>query len=289
MPETWTTLVAADRLAERLDAPRLVVVDCRFDLMNPARGRQDYLAGHVPGAVYAHLDDDLAAPVTAASGRHPLPSPDTFTATLRRLGIDNDSQVVAYDGGPGGIAARLWWMLRWLGHDAVAVLDGGFAAWTAGGHALERDVPAPPAGRCTPQPRPGAVLSTAELEDGLRSAGAPLLVDAREAARYRGDSEPIDSVAGHVPGALNFPYVGNLGPDGRWRRPAALRAAWDDLLGAAPPDGWAVMCGSGVTACHLALSAELAGLPPPRLYAGSWSEWIRDPDRPREPAGAGGR
>lgn len=288
MTDPCTTLIDVASLAARLAEPGLVVVDCRFDLLDPARGRQDYRAGHIPGAVYAHLDDDLAAPVTAETGRHPLPEVDDFAATLRRLGVSADSQVVAYDGGPGGIAARLWWMLRWLGHDAVAVLDGGFAAWQAAGGVLRSGEESRSSGDFRPRPQPGRVLTTAELAAAVGSEAMPRLVDAREAARYRGDSEPIDSVAGHVPGAVNFPFADNLREDGLWRSPAQLRAAWRSALGGEPEAGWAVMCGSGVTACHLALSAARAGLPPPRLYAGSWSEWIRDRARPRVPDGAGG-
>ena len=288
MTDSYDTLIDVGDLERLLETRRPVIVDCRFDLLNPGKGREDYLAGHLPGAVYAHLDEDLAAPVTPDSGRHPLPDVDAIGATLRRLGVTNDRQVVVYDGGPGGIAARCWWMLRWLGHDAVAVLDGGFAAWQAAGLPLEQGERRPEAGDFRPRPRPGWVLTTAELVRGLGGDRMPLLVDAREAPRFRGDSEPIDSAAGHVPGAINFPYPRSLREDGRWRPPAELEAEWLSCLGKAPEAGWAVMCGSGVTACHLALSAERAGLPPPRLYAGSWSEWIRDPARPRAAGRAGG-
>ncbi len=282
---TYTKLISVAQLADGLSRPGLRVVDCRFDLFEPSRGRRDYVAGHIPTAVYAHLDDDLAAPVTPDSGRHPLPDPASFAATLERLGVSDDSQVVAYDGGPGALAARLWWMLKWLGHESVAVLDGGFAAWRAAGRELERGTPPAPArGSFRPRPRMERVLGTAELAAALDDGRAPTLIDAREAARFRGESEPIDSAAGHVPGALNFPFAQNIGADGRWRTPAELRTAWEALLGDTPLEDWAVMCGSGVTACHLALSADLAGLPGPRLYAGSWSEWIRDPARPRVPA-----
>ncbi|MDZ7643664.1 MAG: sulfurtransferase [Woeseiaceae bacterium] len=283
----WQHLISVADLAANLEQPGWRVVDCRFDLEDPDRGRAEFAAGHVPGAVYAHLDHDLAGPVSAESGRHPLPDPAAFAATVAGWGISNDSQVVAYDGGPGALAARLWWMLRWLGHDRVAVLDGGYAAWEAAGEPVETAFRQPAGGSFRGQPRRGATVETAEIEARLAAtpaAASPLpLVDAREPGRFAGREEPIDPVAGHVPGALNFPFAQNLSGDGRWRPGRALAADWQRLLGADPPRDWAVMCGSGVTACHLALSAAVAGLPAPRLYVGSWSKWIRDPRRPTAP------
>lgn len=282
----FTSLIPVAELSRHLNAANWRVVDCRFDLTNAAKGRSDYQQAHIPGAVYAHLDDDLAAPVTPDSGRHPLPPVADFVATLERLGISSQTQVIAYDAAGGGIAARLWWMLRWLGHDAVAVLDGGFAAWREAGLPVDAASVSPPAGSFEPRPRREWVLATHELADAVAAGRPPALIDAREPARFNGEQEPIDSVAGRIPGAKNFPFAQNLQPSGLWRGATELQTAWQALFaGQSPTAGWTVMCGSGVTACHLALSAERAGLPPPRLYAGSWSEWIRDPARPR----AGGR
>ncbi len=279
----YSTVISVDQLAACLGQPGVNVVDCRFDLLAPGRGYQDYLAGHVPGAVYANLDHDLSAPVTADSGRHPLPRAEEFVQTLARLGIANGNQVIAYDGANGAIAARLWWMLRWLGHERVAVLDGGYAAWREQGQAIEPGPVQAAAGHFEAQERSDWVLDTAELVNALAHGPTPMLVDAREAARFKGEQEPIDRVAGHIPGARNLPLANSLDAHGQWRDAAELRDMWQSALAGTPPPGWAVMCGSGVTACHLALSAERAGLPPPRLYAGSWSEWIRDPGRPTVP------
>lgn len=283
-------LVRIEELQAHLRAPGWRVVDCRFELTSPGKGRADYLAGHIPGAVYADLDRDLAAPVTAGSGRHPLPDADTFARTLGRLGIARDTHVVAYDQASGAIAARLWWMLRWLGHPSVRLLDGGFAAWQREGLPLETASPAVEAVTYEGRPDDRMIVTTGEIAQALATGSVPVLVDARDQARFAGRTEPIDAVAGHVPGALNFPFGTNLNAEGYWRSSDELRKAWEALDGLAqgPADpassaesgSWAVMCGSGVTACHLAVSAGLAGLAPPRLYAGSWSEWIRDPERP---------
>ncbi len=279
----YTTLISAADLIANAEQPAWRILDCRFSLTQPEQGRQDFAAGHIPGSQYAHLDLDLASAVTPDSGRHPLPEPAVFEATLQQWGISNDSQVIAVDDGSGAIAARLWWLLRWLGHDAVAVLDGGLAAWQAAGGALVRSPSTWPAGRFRGRPRPNQLASTAEIVRRLDS-GQPLqLVDARAPERFAGTVEPLDTVAGHIPGALNFPFAQNIADDGCWRPPADLRQRWLALLGGEPDDDWAVMCGSGVTACHLVLSATYAGLREPRLYAGSWSEWIRDPARPVAP------
>jgi thiosulfate/3-mercaptopyruvate sulfurtransferase len=256
------------------------IVDCRFSLLEPEKGREDYREGHIPGAVYAHLDEDLAAAPTATSGRHPLPDPDAFIETLRRLGISNDSRVVAYDDGSGGVATRLWWMLRWLGHDQAAVLDGGFAAWLALGMPVSRQEPALQRGDFTGRPDNRMAITTAELQTRQTGSERYVLVDARDARRFRGESEPIDPVAGHIPGAVNLPFNASLDESGSWKSATELRELWADAVPDAGAGEWAVMCGSGVTACHLVLSALRAGLSEPRLYAGSWSEWIRDEDRP---------
>ena len=287
------TLIDVDSLQELLGNPRLAIIDCRFDLLNPDAGRKAYLEAHIPGARYVDLNRDLSAPVGAHTGRHPLPAPHTFAARLGQLGIGKHTQVVAYDDANGSFAARLWWMLRWLGHDAVAVLDGGFKEWNADGGELQSGEVAghaPLDGRghghahvehLPPHPNPGAVLSTADVEQALRNPKAnALLVDARAKERYAGQAEPIDSVAGHIPGAVNHPFTANLDADSRFLPAAELRRRWQELLAGRQAAQVIAMCGSGVTACHNLLSLEIAGLTGAKLYAGSWSEWIRDPQRP---------
>jgi thiosulfate/3-mercaptopyruvate sulfurtransferase len=273
------TLIAAETLAGLLGDPRLRVFDCRFDLARPEDGRRRYLDEHLPGAVYADLNRDLAAPVTPGSGRHPLPAPADFAARLRHWGVSRDSQVVAYDDGNGMYAARLWWMLRWLGHDAVAVLDGGMRRWLQLGLPLDDGIPVPSPGDFVAHPRPDAVADAAAV---LAATGDPArrILDARAAERYRGEVEPIDAVAGHVPGARNHPFGLSLDAQGGFLGPEALRAALAVSLAGTPPDRAIAMCGSGVSACHLLLALEHAGLPGARLYAGSWSEWSSDPSRP---------
>jgi thiosulfate/3-mercaptopyruvate sulfurtransferase len=275
----FQTLIDADSLQDLLGNPTLAVVDCRFDLMNPEAGRQAYLRAHIPGARYADVNRDLAGPVGAHTGRHPLPAPDIFATWLGAIGIGNDTQVIAYDDANGSFAARLWWMLRWVGHGAVAVLDGGFKAWTARGGALQSGDPANRTERFTPRIDAKAVLSTAELERALRDPKA-VLVDARAAERYSGAMEPIDPVAGHIPGAVNHPFTANLDADGRFLPAAELERRWRQRLQGKDAGNLVAMCGSGVTACHHLLSLEVAGLPGGKLYAGSWSEWIRHPRRP---------
>jgi len=280
----FKTLIDADSLQELLGRPRLAVVDCRFDLMSPEAGRQAYLRAHIPGARYADLNRDLSAPVGPHTGRHPLPLPEVFAGRLGAMGIGNDTQVVAYDEANGSIAARLWWMLRWLGHDSVAVLDGGFKAWTARGGPLQSGEADPAAAeraarQFTPRVDAGSVVSTAELERALQDLKA-VLVDARAQERYAGAVEPIDPVAGHIPGAVNHPFPANLGADGRFLPAAEIKRRWEERLPGADPKNLVAMCGSGVTACHNLLSLEVAGLTGGKLYAGSWSEWIRDPRRP---------
>ena len=266
-------------------AAEWVVIDCRFDLARPDWGRQAHSQARIPGALYAHLDHDLSGPVTPGSGRHPLPAPAALEATFSRFGIDESVQVIAYDQGPGAYAARLWWLLRWLGHSRVAVLNGGLAAWQQAGLPLSSGLPdaASRAPRRFVARAPlAAAVSTPELEQALPhiAAGRLLLVDARGADRFRGENETLDPVAGHVPGASNHPYMGNLDATGRFLPPAGLRALWEERLGARPASQLISMCGSGVTACHNLLALEAAGLPGAALYAGSWSEWIRDPARP---------
>lgn len=274
-----TTLIDVPTLASMLGAPGVVIIDCRFDLADTGKGEAGYLSGHIPGAVYAHLDRDLSAPKNGTNGRHPLPSPDLLRATFGRLGIGPDTQVIAYDQDAGMYASRLWWMLRWLGHDAVAVLDGGLAAWTAAGRGLIPGLEETTPRTFVGEPRDGALV-TAEEVLPLSEAGHARLVDARAPARFRGEQEPIDPVAGHIPGAVNHFYLQSMGEDGRFRSPEALRALWHASLGDTHADRVVCYCGSGVTACHDLLSMEVAGLRGARLYAGSWSEWVSDPTRP---------
>jgi thiosulfate/3-mercaptopyruvate sulfurtransferase len=277
---TFKTLIGVDSLQDLLGKPQLAVVDCRFDLMKPEAGRQAYMTAHIPGARYADLNRDLAAPIGPHTGRHPLPPPEAFALRLGAMGIGNNTQVVAYDESNGSIAARLWWMLRWLGHGAVAVLDGGFKAWTGRGGPLEAGESAPPrVERFTPVVDATAVVATAELEHTPRDPKT-LLVDARAPERYAGTVEPIDPVAGHIPGAVNHPFSANLRPDGRFLSAAELERRWQERFPGREFENLVAMCGSGVTACHNLLSLEVAGLTGGKLYAGSWSEWIRDPRRP---------
>jgi thiosulfate/3-mercaptopyruvate sulfurtransferase len=282
---SFTTLIGAALLRDLMDKPDVVIIDCRFDLANPEGGRLGFLQGHIPGARYADLNRDLSAPISATSGRHPLPAPADFAATLRCLGVGRDTQVIAYDDSAGAFAARAWWLLRWMGHQAVAVLDGGIKAWIGIGGRLESGqaapLPAAPRGEehRAPQVNGDAVIDAAGVAARLQDPGF-LLIDARAPERFLGSVEPIDSVAGHVEGAVNQPFSANLGADGRFLPAAQLRRLWQQRLAGREPEQVAAMCGSGVTACHNLLSLEVAGLRGAKLYAGSWSEWIRDPTRP---------
>ena len=277
----FTTLISTSDVAARLGDPSLIVVDVRHDLAQPdAWGENAYGQGHVPGARFAHLDRDLSAAKTGQNGRHPLPNPEACARVFGRLGIDASKQVVTYDQGPGMYAARLWWMLRWLGHDAVAVLDGGFAAWTREGLPVTTDVP--PVAPATFIARPTAATMDAGAINASLSSSAYLLLDARARERYRGDVEPLDPVAGHIPGALNRPYSENVDAEGRFKPVAALAADFDMILSGRSPQDVVHYCGSGVTACHNVLAMTHAGLGGSRLYAGSWSEWCSDPERPVE-------
>jgi thiosulfate/3-mercaptopyruvate sulfurtransferase len=276
---TYGPLIDVDTLARHIGEADWVVVDCRFTLTDPSAGRAAYDRGHLPGARYAHLDDDLARSPSSHEGRHPLPDPQRLAATLGRWGIDRNATVIAYDEASGAIAARLWWLLRWLGHARCAVLDGGLAAWVGSGRALQQTPPSfEPRRYDVRSAAKGAVVATHELAE--RQAAGDVLVDARAAPRYRGEQEPIDPKAGHVPGARNRPFSVNVTQTGAFRPPAELRAELTELLAGRDPSRVIAMCGSGVTACHLLLAMSVAGLEGGRLYAGSWSEWIRDPARP---------
>lgn len=274
----FTTLISVAELAARLDSPEWLVVDCRFDLARPAAGEIAYAAGHIPGAIYAHLDRDLAGPVTAQTGRHPLPAPQQFADTLSGWGLTRETQVVAYDADTGAYAARLWWLLRWAGHRKVAVLDGGFRAWTTAAMPTTTEPAHRVAAHYRVQPDRDAWLDTAQVAQRM---GQPdwRLLDARAAERFAGSVEPIDPVAGHVPGAMNHPFALNLDTNGTFLPARELRARLDKSQAGVADDRTVAMCGSGVTACHLLLAMEVAGKPGAKLYAGSWSEWIRDPAR----------
>lgn len=260
-----------------------IVVDCRFDLSDTDAGYRGYLEAHIPGAVYAHLDDDLSSPVTAISGRHPLPDMDKFAVFLARSGWQRGMSLVAYDNAGGAIAARLWWLMKHFGRDCAGLLDGGIASWQSAGYELESgQVTTASTTPASFNVRSEMVTSTAEIFDKLGS-NDKVLVDVRASERYSGQVEPIDSVAGHVPGSINFPLQLSLTQNGRFKPAQQIR---DDLLGLSkghPAKDVVYMCGSGVTACHTIFAAELAGLYGSKLYAGSWSEWIRDPSRPVEP------
>lgn len=271
-------LVSAADLASHLGDAAWVAVDCRHDLAKPDAGEAAYAAGHLPGAVFAHLDRDLSGPMTGRNGRHPLPDTATLAARLGCLGIGPDTMVVAYDDGPSMFAARLWWLLRWLGHERVAVLDGGLAAWKAEGHPLETARPQP-AAKVLPWKAALDVVSAGEVLENIERRGFQL-VDARAPDRFRGENETLDPVGGHIPGAVNRFFRDNLGSDGRFKPTAQLRDEWLALLGARSPGAVVHQCGSGVTACHNLLAMEVAGLSGSRLYAGSWSEWVSDPARP---------
>jgi thiosulfate/3-mercaptopyruvate sulfurtransferase len=275
----FQTLIGADSLQREMGNPALAVIDCRFDLLHPEAGREAYLKAHILRARYGDLNHDLSSPIQAHTGRHPLPLPEVFARRMGALGIGNDSQVVAYDEANGSFAARLWWLLRWIGHRRVAVLDGGLKAWRALGGDMQSGETLAPARLLTVRPQADAVASSADVERALLSPDTVLL-DARAAERFAGTVEPIDSVAGHIPGAVNHPFTSNLAADGRFLPAEELKSRWQARLGGEKPRQLLAMCGSGVTACHNLLSLEVAGLNGAKLYAGSWSEWIRDPRRP---------
>ncbi len=274
---TFTTLIgAAELMALHSSGAALVVLDCSFDLADPAAGERAFALGHVPGALYAHLDRDLAGSKTGANGRHPLPGRDAFAATLGRWRVAPGVQVATYDAQGGVYAARAWWMLRWMGHAAVAVLDGGVNAWCAQGAALSTQATLATPG--TPYPRAASLAPTVDAPSLLASLTKVCVLDARAAERFRGDVEPLDPVAGHIPGARNRFFKDNLQADGRFKPALELRAAFDGYGNT--PSQVVHQCGSGVTACHNLLAMAHAGLHGSVLYAGSWSEWCADPARP---------
>lgn len=280
---TFSTFIDAAALAEHLDDDGWVVVDCRFSLKDTEAGRAAWEAGTIAGSVYAHLDEDLSSPIVAGkTGRHPLPTVEDFAAKLGAWGIGNDTQVVAFDDMGGAFAARLWWMLRWLGHDAVAVLDGGLPAWTAAGHGSRPGVAPTGGATFVPKPHPELLVDAAGVLASLDDTSVQV-IDARAASRYAGDEEPTDPVAGHIAGAVNAPWPDNVGVAQTMRAPDELRARFTEVLDGRDPAKAICYCGSGVTACHDILAMVHVGMPMPRLYAGSWSDWITDPSRPRIP------
>jgi thiosulfate/3-mercaptopyruvate sulfurtransferase len=275
----YRTLITTEQLAASLEDPAFVIVDCRFLLTDVEWGRRVYLEAHIPGARYAHLDDQLSGPKTGTNGRHPLPDPDVLAEALGRLGIERGRQVAAYDQDTGMYASRLWWLLRWLGHDEAAVLDGGFAKWLAEGRPTRAGEEAARPARFTGTPRPDMTIAADGVE-AVRSSRSWRLIDARAPERYRGETEPYDRVAGHIPGAMNRPLNDNLTAAGTFKPAADLRAEFASAAGGVSTDHVIAYCGSGVTASHHVLALELAGLHGARLYPGSWSEWSSDPSRP---------
>lgn len=263
----YTTLISVAQLAPILTDPDWVIIDCRFELGDPEAGRRAYEAGHIPKAIYAHLDEDLSGKPLTDRGRHPLPSPAGLTATFSRLGINQHKQVVIYDNRGGAIAARLWWMLRYMGHEAVAVLDGGWQAWQRTGYPTPSGIRTPLPTQFTGRPRPERLVVIDEV------LALPRLVDSRAGARYRGEHEPIDAQAGHIPGAVNYFFKQNLADDGYFVPAGQLRQQLEPILADTPSNEVTFYCGSGVTACHNLLAQVHAGLPEGRLYVGSWSEW----------------
>ena len=274
-----TTLISVAHLARHFDDPAFVIFDCRHELTNPEFGVKAYTQSHVPNALFAHLDRDLAAPLTGRNGRHPLPDPGVFAGWLARMGVSNDRQVIGYDNAGGVYSSRLWWMLRWIGHQSVAVLDGGWQAWLAAGQPVSAEVRVPKPAGFTGKPEESAVDAKYVLEH-LQSPDM-VLIDARANDRYHGQNETIDPIGGHIPGAHNRVFKDHLTPQGFFKSPEQLRDEFKPFVGNGSPQKVVSQCGSGVTACHNLLAMEIAGLKGGRLYPGSWSEWIADPSRPR--------
>lgn len=276
----YNTLINTEDVAAHLGDPHWAIIDCRFTLSDPTVGRAAFQVAHIPGASYAHLDEDLAGPISAGTGRHPLPDPKALSEKLCRWGVGINKQVVVYDDSYGSIAARLWWMIRWLGHPSVALMDGGYPKWAREKRPATAEIWAAPArGVCPSLPERSQWLSADQV---LQIVGSKrgMLIDARPELRFSGAVDTIDPVAGHVPGAINWQFDENLDMDGTFLAPEALRETYQALLHGTAPEQVVHMCGSGVTACHNLLAMEVAGLPGSKLYAGSWSEWITDASRP---------
>ncbi len=276
----FTTLINPQQLAERLTKPNWVIFDSRFSLADPDRGRRDYQKSHIFKAIYAHLNDDLSGPIVpGVSGRHPLPDVEVISRFFSQSGLDQTSQVIVYDDAGGAMAVRIWWLLRWLGHEAVAVLDGGWQKWTADGYPTTVELPIVTPRVFVPHVQSEMWLTSEHVAARLGDQRFKLF-DSRNADRYRGENETIDPIAGHIPGAISAPYADNLNPDGTFKSIEQLRARFEALLGETPADQAAFYCGSGITAVHNLIALEYAGLGEAKLYAGSWSEWITDPSHP---------
>ena len=279
----FTTIISVTELTKHLDDHEWAIIDCRFKLAKTDQGKIDYETGHIPGAVYAHLDTDLSGPIIKGkTGRHPLPSVDKVSEVFSRFGIDSHTQVVAYDDLGGALAAgRVWWLLRWLGHASVAVLDGGWQAWVNNGNEVRSGWETRTARSFIPFPHHEFIFTADDVEK-IRNDPHYRLLDARSAERFRGENETIDPVAGHIPGAVSVPYAENLNPDGTFSSREILASRYKKLLGGVPIGNVVCYCGSGVSAAHDILAMKIAGLGEARLFAGSYSEWITDPKRPVE-------
>lgn len=274
---TWTTLISVEELATAID--HCVVVDCRHDLANPEAGARAYAEGHIPGARFVAMDTQLSAAKTGRNGRHPMPTKGSVRALLESLGVSDATQLILYDASGGMMASRLWWMARWVGHEQVAVLDGGLPAWQQARFPVVSELPTVKPGTLSARPALGALLDAAAVEQA-RTDASRLVVDARAPERYRGEVEPLDPVAGHIPGSVNRPSSTNVRPDGRFKPAPVLRAEFETLMAGRPASALVNSCGSGVSACHNLLAMAHAGLPGAALYGGSWSEWCSDPARP---------
>jgi thiosulfate/3-mercaptopyruvate sulfurtransferase len=273
---TYQTIISTQELFANLKSKDWVVVDCRFDLTAPDWGEEEFCVLHIPGAVYANTDNDLSGPKTPLTGRHPLPEPDAFCTTMRRLGISTETQVVVYDATSGSFASRLWFLLRFYGHFKVALLDGGFAQWHKQGLPIETGWNENKPGNFVGTPDIKMITTTEEVETSIGRLNWKL-IDARAPERFSGEQETIDAKAGHIPGAVNRFYGGNMDSEGFFVSAGQLKREFTDLLDGVSPENTVVYCGSGVTSCHHMVAMAIAGLPQPRLYPGSWSEWIRDP------------
>lgn len=277
--DACTAIISTEELAAILTEPELILVDCRFDLNDPAWGSFEYEQLHIPGAVYADLDKDLSGEKTSKTGRHPLPSPDDLLKTFSKFGISNNSQVVAYDATGGSFAARLWFMLNLYGHTRVAILDGGFSKWHMEGRTIEEGRNENTPGSFSGKPDTQMVITTGEMEK-IHADPSWRVIDARSAERYAGENEPIDPVAGHIPFAVDRFHGLNLASSGVFKPADQLRSEFSALIENIDPQKVVAYCGSGVTSCHHLVAMKIAGITPAKLYAGSWSEWIRDPDHP---------
>ncbi len=274
-----TTIISADQLSQYLQHPDWLIIDCRYSLQDKKYGLNEYNKAHIPNAIYANLNTDLSAPVVAGkTGRHPLPEIDVLVQTFSKWGIDKNVQVVVYDDTIGAFAARLWWMLQWLGHDRVAVLDGGWAHWQQAGLPVNQDQPIYHWRNFVPAPRAERLISVDEVEKILDNPNYQIF-DARAEDRYRGENETIDPIAGHIPHAVSAPFVQNIDTSQQFLSQEKLKSRFQMLLGNTMPGNAIFYCGSGVTACHNLLALKHAGLGDGKLYAGSWSEWITNPDR----------